>query len=618
MDNPELGKLVQFAYDLRKDEYKDWIVFPTYSFYAGCYMDRGIKTENGGIFVWRSYDNHSSCDVSTLVGIFEGCDNNPTKAYMLGTNTRDLKATATPLVLNEKTGCFDYADGWYKFSEKENLQFFIDAMVMVGFREYDILSVIKGTMTAEEAFMNVASDNIKNRRWVSFNRKYFEFDGNVAIKGDFGGIHLDQFPFPFSGQPLLDCSKVKISGAFFDENKNRVKLVNLGEAPKDAIRFTNLRTVLIDDVIDLSKLDATWTEFGHHTIINLDKSIARLDGINFALAVNEEGKHFQTDKDGHLLGLEVLDNDFTERDKKKIKVYASAHSKEDAMEARAKDADGIGLVRTEDIYGAETINELREFLECIDKGHYDDKEELNSFIELLREQLENILYANGSKRLIVRLFDFKLKEFLMLSGIDLNNIISRGSSFLKFYGEISKEQLKIIFNSMRKFGVKIDILIPKVENPYDFLDLKNEILKLSKNYGFFDIRVGAMVEDKYVAITDIEKIADYADFISIGTNDLTESVTGLSRQTGAESFRILTDEVKTIIRDVIYRARLVKPEIEIGICGEHSSYTENILFYRDLNIDYVATNAAFIEMNKSLLNDRERMQEIKIRTRKNK
>ena len=110
-----------------------------------------------------------------------------------------------------------------------------------------------------------------------------------------------------------------------------------------------------------------------------------------------------------------------------------------------------------------------------------------------------------------------------------------------------------------------------------------------------------MIESKD-AIPAITSIAKNADFISIGTNDLTESVTGKRRNIYDQEFFHLTEEVKECIEDVIYRAKAVNPDIKIGICGEHANYIENVMYYKTLNIDYITCSSSFIAVNKEVLN----------------
>ena len=140
-----------------------------------------------------------------------------------------------------------------------------------------------------------------------------------------------------------------------------------------------------------------------------------------------------------------------------------------------------------------------------------------------------------------------------------------------------------------------------ISNVNEFIWIKEEIIKISQKHNINKIRIGAMIENVEIA-NDADMLAKEVDFLSIGTNDLTESITGLSRETNSIEFQQLNNEVKDTIKEIIYRARSSKNDIVIGICGEHSNYIENIQFYSNIGVNYVTCSPEFVKPNKEYLN----------------
>ena len=600
LKNKELGKLVEFAYLLREGEYKE-IDFPTYQFYDGCGIDYGVETEKGGIMVYCNFADHSTVDLATIICVFEGAEDNPEKAYYLSTTTGIYRMEINKLVLTEDKNHFtDDIESLYKMSNQEKIDCFIDAMVMLGFRKEDIEEVLEKKMTAQEAYRNVALEEKKNIVRVTHGRRIFYFDKNVAIKGDFSGIWLDEFPFPFEEEPIFDCSKVTCKSAYFNENSSGIKLINVN-ANEESIRYTDLTNVKIDEVIDLAKVNATGTTFGHHKVINLEHSIAPLERVNLSLATDIDGNNYITTKTG-LVTVDFQTEDVMERKQGKIKVYANADNSLMAMDALEHDADGIGLIRTENIYTNET-DALNRFVYYAENTYTFEPVDGNTEFNILQyTQLKEICKAKSISKKIVRLFDFKEEDVQRILGVSWNseNWMTR-KNFLGNYHGILRDQIFTIAKVAKEENTTFDILVPLVTDANYFHYIKSDIISYAEDIGIKDLKIGAMIESKD-AIPAITSIAKNADFISIGTNDLTESVTGKRRNIYNQEFFHLTEEVKECIEDVIYRAKAVNPDIKIGICGEHANYIENVMYYKTLNIDYITCSSSFIAVNKEVLN----------------
>lgn len=600
LKNKELGKLVEFAYLLREGEYKD-IYFPTYEFYDGCGMDYGVETENGGITVYCNFADHSTVDLATIICVFEGAEDNPEKAYFLSTTTGIYRMEINKLVLTEDKNHFtDDIESLYKMSNQEKIDCFVDAMVMLGFRKEDIEEVLEKKMTAQEAYRNVALEEKKNIVRVTHGRRIFYFDKNVAIKGDFSGIWLDEFPFPFEEEPIFDCSKVTCKSAYFNENSSGIKLINVN-ANEESIRYTDLTNVKIDEVIDLAKVNATGTTFGHHKVINLEHSIAPLERVNLSLATDIDGNNYITTKTG-LVTVDFQTEDVMERKQGKIKVYANADNSLMAMDALEHDADGIGLIRTENIYTNET-DALNRFVYYAENTYTFEPVDGNTEFNILQyTQLKEICKAKSISKKIVRLFDFKEEDVQRILGVSWNseNWMTR-KNFLGNYHGILRDQIFTIAKVAKEENTTFDILVPLVTDANYFHYIKSDIISYAEDIGLKDLKIGAMIESKD-AIPAITSIAKNADFISIGTNDLTESVTGKRRNIYDQEFFHLTEEVKECIEDIIYRTKAVNSDIKIGICGEHANYIENVMYYKTLNIDYITCSSSFVAVNKEVLN----------------
>lgn len=608
LKNKELGKLVEFAYLLREGEYED-IYFPTYEFYDGCGMDYGVETEKGGIMVYCNFADHSTVDLATIICVFEGAEDNPEKAYYLSTTTGNYRMEINKLVLTEDKNHFtDDIESLYKMSKQEKIDCFIDAMVMLGFRKADIEAVLEKKMTAREAYRNVALEEKKNIVRVSHGRRIFYFDKNVAIKGDFGGIWLDEFPFPFEEEPIFDCSKVICKSAYFNDNPRGIKLINVN-ANEESIRYTDLTNVKIDEVIDLSKVNATGTTFGHHKVINLDYSIAPLERVNLSLATDIDGNNYITTKTG-LVTADFQTEDVMERKQGKIKVYANADNSLMTMDALEHGADGIGLIRTENIYTDEK-EALKRFVYYAENTYTFEPVDSNTeFNNLQYTQLKEICTAKSIGKKIVRLFDFKEEDVQRILGVsrDSEDHMTR-RNFLSDYHGILRDQIFTIAKIAEEENTTFDILVPMVTDANYFHYVKSDIISYAEDAGIKNLKIGAMIESKD-AIPTIPSIVKSTDFISIGTNDLTESITGKRRNIYDKEFFYLTEGVKSAIEDIVYRAKAVNPDITIGICGEHANYLENVEYYGTLNIDYITCSTSFIEVNKKILNPIQKVKNI--------
>lgn len=603
--NKELGKLISYGYDLHEKDFNYDCDIPAFSPSLGSLIRNGMKTKNGGIYGLRCYRDHTSDVLITQIGVFTKENDVILKSYFLQTDNYNYDTFSCKTRLIENDGCryFGY-DVDNKYSRNLSPNDFIEAMVMLGFDRDDVINVALGKLTAREAFKKVAPASIRNIEWIDIGRKKYVFDGNVAISGDFGGVNVDSFPFPFDGQPIFDCSKVSTWYLGVGDNKRGAKFINVN-ANRDSIRGIDLRNVVIDEPIYLSLVDATGTIFGHQVVLYPECSIAPLNMVNLALATDEYGRKYVTDVKGHIVNecFPETEEVMVSHISKQIRVCANADNGKMAEIAIQNGADGIGLVRTENVFSMCCIDDLRKFM-----YYYDDEDSgsLNVLRRLLKDQIEEILFVAGRGMVVIRLLDFKFDEFFRLSHMSLDDFDflrlpdTRGAK--RLYGDILKVQLDVLMELASKFDVELNILVPLLDDYKDFKYIRDVIIKNSQKFNISRIRIGAMIENRY-SVNYADEIARMADFISIGTNDLTESVTGVSRISQGRDFQILSDKVKEMIMEVIYRVRAVKPGIEVGICGEHINYVENIDFLCNLNIEYVTCDPTYVKVNQEFFNN---------------
>lgn len=464
--NKELGRLISYGYDLHERDFKCCCNIPTFKFTnLGSSIPYGKKTDNGGIYGWRIYRDHSSSVLSTQIGVFRR-ENNNLISYFLETDNYnyDTHSLKTKLIDNGRYFDYDTSNGYGRNITSEE---FIDALVMLGFNKDDVVAVAKGELTAKEAFKKIAPDNIKNVEWLDIGRKRYVFDGNVAVSGNFGGVIIDKFPFPFEGQPIFDCSKVSTSYIKFGDNNRGAKLIHVN-SNRDSIKYTDLRTAIIDEPIDLASVDATDTIFGHQVVIYPECSIAPLKKINLALAIDRDGKKYVTDSNGHIKNEWFLETEDINIDRKmkRIKIYANADNENMARLALENGAEGIGLVRTENVFSNCDIEKLKSFMVYYSWG--DTEKALDVLRKLMKNQIEKILFIMGEKKVVIRLLDFKFSEFLRLSHTSLEELDmdeipdTRGTKGLT--RKILIAQLETLMSLASKFNVELNVLVPMLDS----------------------------------------------------------------------------------------------------------------------------------------------------------
>lgn len=319
-----------------------------------------------------------------------------------------------------------------------------------------------------------------------------------------------------------------------------------------------------------------------------------------------------------------------------LKVRTNADQPDQALNAIAFGAEGIGLCRTEHMFfGEGKIGPMREMI--LADTPEERKKALSKLLPLQRKDFEDIFIAMDGRPVTIRTIDPPLHEFLpqdengqkevaKMLNIPLQKVKERIASLHEFnpmlgfrgcrlgilYPEITEMQSRAIFEAtinVKKMGKEAfpEIMIPLVGH-YKELKMQEEIVRrvakevMDENGMQFEYLVGTMIEVPRGAITARE-IAEVAEFFSFGTNDLTQTTLGLSRD---DSGRFLPyyieneiykrDPFETIDREgvgflmqyAVKQGRKTRKKLKIGICGEHGGEPASVEFCHSIGLDYVS------------------------------
>ena len=321
----------------------------------------------------------------------------------------------------------------------------------------------------------------------------------------------------------------------------------------------------------------------------------------------------------------------------RLAVRANAETVLDTEKSLEFGAEGIGLCRTEHMFfEGERIIPMREMI--MSESQQGRKRALKKLIDFQIADFESLFLLLKEKPITVRLLDPPMHEFLPKSDIEmteLGNAIGVSPSYIRemlvklsesnpmlghrgvrlglSYPEIYEMQVEAIlraaYNIQKKDGVLVtpEIMIPLVMNAKELHQMKNllikKISKVQKKLDYtFDYTIGTMIELPSAALNS-GSIAEHADFFSFGTNDLTQTTLGLSRD---DASKFLTKYVendifsqdpfvsidkKTVGKAVeisVNEGRQSNKNLKIGVCGEHAGEAESIHFFNTLAIDYIS------------------------------
>ncbi len=353
-----------------------------------------------------------------------------------------------------------------------------------------------------------------------------------------------------------------------------------------------------------------------------------------------EGKLSATAKDATAV-VKAVDRILQHADEiRKLSVRANADTPEDAQRARTLGAEGIGLCRTEHMF----LGDRRSFVERVVLA--EDETEQNLVISemqpLQQADFVGILKAMSGYPVTVRLLDPPLHEFLpdlaslsaeMATAEALNTTITtrdkaifaavkrlheanpmlglRGVRLGILIPELFKMQVRALVLAsieVRKAGFdpKPELMIPLVATQRELLYLRETLeaeVKKTLMGADLNMPIGTMIETPRAAIT-ATRLADYADFFSFGTNDLTQLTWAFSRDDVESTFlpRYLDlellpfnpfesldqDGVGLLVKIASDQAREYRSDFKLGVCGEHGGDPRSIHFFHNLNLDYVS------------------------------
>ena len=330
---------------------------------------------------------------------------------------------------------------------------------------------------------------------------------------------------------------------------------------------------------------------------------------------------------------------------KRLGVYANADTPEDAKKARELGAEGIGLTRTEHMFmEQDRLPIVREMIMADTKKSR--AEALKKLLPMQKGDFLGILKVMEGLPVIIRLLDPPLHEFLpnledvlievnilrlknadpdelaekelLLAKIkslhEMNPMLGlRGCRLGLLYPEIYEMQIEAIIEAaieLTKQGIKVkpEIMVPLISHANEFKPICKKARKIAnekiKSAGVkLEYKVGTMIELPRAALT-ADKIAEEAEFFSFGTNDLTQTTFGISRDDAEGKFlmkyideKILEENPFEVLdREGVGRlvelgtnlGRKTNPDLEVGICGEHGGEPHSVEFCHSVGLNYVS------------------------------
>ncbi|OUN85952.1 pyruvate, phosphate dikinase [Gemmiger sp. An50] len=322
---------------------------------------------------------------------------------------------------------------------------------------------------------------------------------------------------------------------------------------------------------------------------------------------------------------------------RQLKVFTNADNPRDAKQAVEFGAEGIGLCRTEHMFfEADRIKAVREMI--VAENVVDRKKALAKIMPYQQGDFEAMYKVLGERPMTIRYLDPPLHEFLPTKEEDivelasdlgitvehLHNVIDslhefnpmmghRGCRLAVAYPEIAEMQTTAVINAAinvsRETGLKIvpHIMIPLVGEVKELKFVKDVVVatadKLIKAAGVdMKYEVGTMIEIPRAALT-ADEIAKEAEFFSFGTNDLTQMTFGFSRDDAGKFLNYYYDNkiyendpfahldqngVGKLVEMAVTLGRKTRPELGLGICGEHGGDPTSVEFCHKVGLDYVS------------------------------
>jgi pyruvate,orthophosphate dikinase len=321
---------------------------------------------------------------------------------------------------------------------------------------------------------------------------------------------------------------------------------------------------------------------------------------------------------------------------RRLGVHTNADRPDQAEIAIAFGAEGIGLCRTEHMFfEGDRIDAVREMILADDKAGREAA--LAKLLPMQKEDFKGIFQAMGERPVTIRTLDPPLHEFLPHTQKDIEELARkmgisteklqtkiqslheanpmlghRGCRLGVVYPEITAMQAQAIFEAaceVAKDGIKVhpEVMIPLVGDVRELANQRTVVVEMAhevfSNYGTeVEYKVGTMIEVPRGALT-ADQVAQEAEFFSFGTNDLTQTTYGISRDDAgkflqaylqadiwdADPFEKLDRTgVGQLLDIAVKKGRATRPELKIGICGEHGGEPSSVEFCHTVGLDYVS------------------------------
>jgi len=311
---------------------------------------------------------------------------------------------------------------------------------------------------------------------------------------------------------------------------------------------------------------------------------------------------------------------------RKLKIRANAETPKDAKVALEFGAEGIGLCRTEHMFfEGDRIKAVREMI--LSKTIEGRKTALAKLLPYQKADFKGLFEVMEGKPVTVRLLDPPLHEFLPKEQADIEALSAemnvsveelnekieslhelnpmlghRGCRLGITYPEITEMQATALFEAAKETGAKAEVMIPLVGSVKEFENQKEIVEKVAKELGAENYQIGTMIEVPRGALT-ADEIAKHAEFFSFGTNDLTQMTLGFSRDDVGkfvpeyiekgiykqDPFQALDQEgVGQLVKIAVEKGQSTRPDIKLGICGEHGGEPSSVEFCHRIGLNYVS------------------------------
>ena len=501
--------------------------------------------------------------------------------------------------------------------------------------------VNEGMITKEEAIMKVEPRQLDQLLHPLFDNEALK-NSKVIAKG------LAASPGAATGKICFSASDV-VSAK--ENGEKDVLLVRLETSPEDieGMNFANGILTIRGGMTSHAAVVARGMGrccvcgCGELVINEENKTLTTKDG-----TVYKEGDYLSLDgSTGNVYGEEIktvepsISGDFEKfmswaDEIRRLKVRTNADTPRDAIQAKKFGAEGIGLCRTEHMFFEE--DRIFNFRRMIAAETIEQREEkIKKILPYQRGDFEELFKAMAPYSVTIRYLDPPLHEFLPhtdneikaladslnMSFESLKNRVEslkefnpmmghRGCRLAVTYPEIAKMQTRAVIEAainVNKEGLNVvpEIMIPLVGEVNELKYVKNVVCKTAdeiiKNAGVsLKYQVGTMIEIPRAALT-ADEIAKEAEFFSFGTNDLTQMTYGFSRDDAAKFLGDYYDKqifesdpfakldqngVGKLVKIAVELGKKTRPDLHLGICGEHGGEASSVEFCHNVGLDYVS------------------------------